>query len=88
LRRTVENDERLVPKRLVRDYLAPSDIPSVKFPSLDVFFLIFRRPDFVLYVLGPPLWSGGQSSWLQIQRSGFDSRCYQIFWEVLGLERG
>jgi hypothetical protein len=30
----------------------------------------------------------GQSSWLQIQRSGFDSRRYQIFWEVVGLERG
>jgi hypothetical protein len=36
----------------------------------------------------PPLWSSGQSSWLQIQRSGFDSRLYQIFWEVVGLERG
>jgi hypothetical protein len=35
----------------------------------------------------PPLWSSRQSSWLQIQRSGFDSRLYQIFWEV-GLERG
>jgi hypothetical protein len=23
---------------------------------------------------GPPLWSSGQSSWLQIRRSGFDSR--------------
>jgi hypothetical protein len=34
------------------------------------------------------MWSGGQSSWLQIQRSGFDSRRYQIFWEVVGLERG
>jgi hypothetical protein len=29
----------------------------------------------------------GQSSWLQNQRSWFDSRRYQIFWEV-GLERG
>jgi hypothetical protein len=29
----------------------------------------------------------GQSSWLQIQRSGFDSRRYQIFREVVGLER-
>jgi hypothetical protein len=29
----------------------------------------------------PPLWSSGQ-------RSGFDSRRYQIFWEVVGLERG
>jgi hypothetical protein len=38
--------------------------------------------------VGPPLWSSDQSSWLQIQRSGFDSRLYQIFWEVVGLERG
>jgi hypothetical protein len=37
--------------------------------------------------LGPPLWSSGQSSWLQIQRSGFDSQRYQIFWEIVGLER-
>jgi hypothetical protein len=35
-----------------------------------------------------PLWSSGQSSWLQIHRSGFDSRRYQIFWEVVGPERG
>jgi hypothetical protein len=25
---------------------------------------------------GPPLWSSGQSSWLQIRRPGFDSRHY------------
>jgi hypothetical protein len=51
----------------------------------------------------PPLWCSGQSSWLhngdvlclcgqgfwlQIQKCGFDSRRYQIFWEVVGLERG
>jgi hypothetical protein len=35
---------------------------------------------------GLPMWSSGQSSWLQIQRSRFDSRHYQIFWEVVGLE--
>jgi hypothetical protein len=34
------------------------------------------------------LWSSGQSSWLQIQRSGLDSRRYQILREVVGLERG
>jgi hypothetical protein len=28
------------------------------------------------------------SSWLQIQRSGFDSHRYQIFCVVVGLERG
>jgi hypothetical protein len=29
-----------------------------------------------------------QSSWLQIQGSGFDSRRYQNIWEVVGLKRG
>jgi hypothetical protein len=38
--------------------------------------------------IGPPLWSSGQSSWLQIQISGFDFRRYQIFSDVVGLERG
>jgi hypothetical protein len=37
--------------------------------------------------LGPPLWSSGQSSWLQIRRIGFDSRHYQKK-KVVGLERG
>jgi hypothetical protein len=36
----------------------------------------------------PPLWSSGYGSWLQIQRSGFDSRRFQIFWQVVSLERG
>jgi hypothetical protein len=36
----------------------------------------------------PPLWSSGQSSWLQIQRLGFDSPRYQSFSEVVGLEWG
>jgi hypothetical protein len=42
----------------------------------------------VKFHLKPPLWSSGQSSLLQIQRSRFESRRYQIFWEVVGLERG
>jgi hypothetical protein len=42
----------------------------------------------VILAKGPPLWSSGQSSWLQIHSSGFDSRRYQIFWEAVGLERG
>jgi hypothetical protein len=29
-----------------------------------------------------------KSSWLQIQRPEFGSRHYQIFWEVVSLERG
>jgi hypothetical protein len=35
---------------------------------------------------GPPLWSSGQSSWLQIWRPGFDSRHYEK--KVVCLERG
>jgi hypothetical protein len=43
---------------------------------------------FIVIQIGPPLWSSGQSSWLQIQRPWFESHRYQIFWEVVGLERG
>jgi hypothetical protein len=32
-----------------------------------------------IYNTGPPLWSSRQSSWLQTQRSVFDSRRCQIF---------
>jgi hypothetical protein len=37
---------------------------------------------------GPPLWSSGQCFLLLVQRSRFDCRRYQIFWEVVGLEWG
>jgi hypothetical protein len=40
-------------------------------------------PSFFFLFLDP---KHRQSSCLQIQRSGFDSRRYQIFWEVVGLE--
>jgi hypothetical protein len=36
----------------------------------------------------PPLLPSGQSSCLEIQRSGFDSRRYNMFWEVVGLKWG
>jgi hypothetical protein len=36
----------------------------------------------------PSLWSSGESFWLQIQRSEFNYRRYQILWQVVGLERG
>jgi hypothetical protein len=35
----------------------------------------------------PPLWSSGQSFWLQIRRPGFDSQHYQNKKKVVGLER-
>jgi hypothetical protein len=39
-------------------------------------------------IIAMVLQSTGQCCWLQIQRSGFDSLPYQIFWEVVGLEWG
>jgi hypothetical protein len=38
-----------------------------------------------LYLHWPPLWSSGLSFLQEILRSGFDSRCYQILWEVVSL---
>jgi hypothetical protein len=35
----------------------------------------------------PPLWTSGQSSWLQIQSPGFIPRRYHIFGKVVGLKR-
>jgi hypothetical protein len=40
-----------------------------------------------IYFWRPPLWSSGQSSWLQIRRPGSDSRHYQKR-KVVGLVRG
>jgi hypothetical protein len=57
------------------------------FSQLSVFQIMYKICTFpcICWLL---LWSSGQSSWLQVQRSGFDSRLYQIFWVVVGLERG
>jgi hypothetical protein len=69
----------------------------------EIFFLfltINKNANYIFVILQkqrrPPMWSSGQSSWLQIRRPGFDSRHYQIFWKkkkerkktVVGLERG
>jgi hypothetical protein len=53
-------------------------------------FLLGTKWIYICYVEEsmPPLWSVGQRSSLQIQRPGFDSLRYQIFWEVVDLERG
>jgi hypothetical protein len=49
---------------------------------------ILKHYHFLSTQTWPPLWSNGQSSRLQIQRSRFHSRRYQIPWEVVGLQRG
>jgi hypothetical protein len=47
---------------------------QLKNPAHKIFFDLIT----LITYYEPPLWSSGQSSWLQIQ----------IFWEVVGLERG
>jgi hypothetical protein len=42
--------------------------------------------DLAIPSVRPPLWSSGQSSWLEIRRPGFDSQHYQKK-NVVGLER-
>jgi hypothetical protein len=41
----------------------------------------------VLILYTPPLLASGQRSWLQIQRTRIRFRRYEIFWEVVCLER-
>jgi hypothetical protein len=41
----------------------------------------------IFILLWSHLWSSDQSAWLVIKRIGFDSRSYQVFWEVVRLER-
>jgi hypothetical protein len=59
--------------------------------SVYIKYILFAKESFsknkMFYLSLPPLWFSGQSVWLQMQRSGFDSQRYQIFWEVVGLER-
>jgi hypothetical protein len=52
------------------------------------YFLILTILCACMCSIRPTLLSGGQSSWLQIQRSGFDSRHYQTFWDVMRPEWG
>jgi hypothetical protein len=55
---------------------------EARVPATHIFHEVpFKTSDFLRlrHSLGPPLLSSGESSWLQIQRSGFDSRRYQIF---------
>jgi hypothetical protein len=50
----------------------------------EIVFKILQR---FLFCLKPPLWSSGWSGY-RSWGPGFDSLRYQIFWEVVGLERG
>jgi hypothetical protein len=72
-------------------------IPVQNFSKFQLFYFIalthsnyLNVPDAYYNMCGFPCLCGlvVKSSWLQILRQGFDSRHYQIFWEVVGLERG
>jgi hypothetical protein len=66
-------------------YIPTCDLSNVRLE----FYLYTDLFVHTVYSRGPPLWSSGQSSWLQIRRPGFDSRHYQKKKEkVVGLERG
>jgi hypothetical protein len=58
----------------------------VTWPSITLQYYCYSYYYYYYYYYWQPLWSSCQSSWLQFQRSRLDSRSYQIFWEVVGLE--
>jgi hypothetical protein len=60
-----------------RDHKITSLVPILSQKNL--IHTSFHFSEINLNIILPPLWSSGQSSWLQIQRPGFDFRCYQIF---------
>jgi hypothetical protein len=74
-------------KHDVYNYLGFRSMDKVYKPSDSDRSTMLDRIETCSFYLWPPLWSRGQNSWLQIQRSGFDSQRYKIFWEVVCLER-
>jgi hypothetical protein len=86
---------------IAKFYLNESDIKLVTFPvDLQTNFrnryewygcpkieMLITFKIQVYMAIRPPLWSSGQSSWLQIRRPGFDSRHCQKK-QIVGLEQG
>jgi hypothetical protein len=73
LRRLIEYVHPLYPQKLTLTS------PTSGGRSVGIVLSRTKATELLLYI---------HSSCLKIQRSGFDSRHYQIFWEVVGLERG
>jgi hypothetical protein len=60
--------------------LSPSPVFWYPMTTVNVLYHVRHRYSFTYFAgAAPPLWSSGQSSWLQIQMPGFDSQRYQIF---------
>jgi hypothetical protein len=56
--------------RCIMDYQRKRVMRTMSLRNLKLLKMLFQ-------LQRPPLWSSGQSSWLQIRRPGFDSRHYQ-----------
>jgi hypothetical protein len=63
-------------KRLLQWYTYAFSWYIVRLVATSVFYIGNNIYNILLFE-GPPLWSSGQSSWLQTRRPGFDSRHYQ-----------
>jgi hypothetical protein len=63
-------------------------VSKIFVPTVPALVSLFGAISLTVIHLWPPVWSSGQGSWLQIQRSWMDSRRYHIFWEVVSLKRG
>jgi hypothetical protein len=74
-------------QHFVREWENPQKRKVISF-SLHPVGQEVKHYSLVIHWTRPSMWSSGQSSWLHIQRPGFDSWRHQIFWEVVGLERG
>jgi hypothetical protein len=86
--RTIPTDRRLSAKLVPTFADRGCHMVSVTDPYGRILGFLYRSCTYFYNVFSfkwPPLWFSGQRSWLQIQRSGIDSRRYQIFWEVMSL---
>jgi hypothetical protein len=65
--------------------------PSISPIAVGIIYNNNNNNNIIFHVLlywWPPLWSSDQNCWPHFRRSGLNSRRYQIFWEVVGLQRG
>jgi hypothetical protein len=78
-------------QRLVAVYINPLYVRSFNskwYPNIMIEYRSIFQCLPVSFYTWTVLWSSGQSSAYRSRGPGFDSRRYQMFWGVMGLERG